>query len=217
MTKQTQSVAQLTAAMIRVLEANQARVKQMADFAAMKKAEKEARSGRYADAFKLAQSAGLLADFEQASDAAKAAIKASKGTIDRDVSNAVSQIKRFWRIILEAVEARGAVEVTVRSVHYKFTDKLDIIGKVETLNSLREVAEEVKGQGAVGADVLVKKLTLLQSKVKAADPAQANAALDAALAFFLAGKAPRKAPKQENSKVTAKAKRPAKVPAAQQA
>lgn len=220
MTKQTQSVSKLTAAFIRIMVADTERQVQLGAFANMQKEIKEARSKRYSDAFAMAKDVGCLADYEVASDAAKAAIKASRDKIDRDVSNAISQIKRFWRTILLAVETAGRVDVTVRSVHYVITDKADIIRHFETLNSLREVSEAVQGSGAVGDAVLVKKLTLLSQKVKGSDPAQANAALDAALAFFLTGKAPKKAKPAENGKVTAKSRKPqraSKPPAQQQA
>lgn len=182
---------------------------------AMKAEAKERSKGAYSIAWDIAKRAPDRVTLAECFDAAKKATKASRGHIDRDFSNAVSQINRFWETIGRAVATAGPISMEVRSVHYTFDDPATVIDKVESLNQLRECAAQTKGE-PLADSVVVKKLSLLTSHLKKAAPEQGNAALDAALAFFLAGKAP-KAPKGENSKVTAKAKRPAKVPAAQQA
>lgn len=170
---------------------------------AVQEENKAHRQGAYTAAMEFAKQCGNLALFTEATTAASKALRASKTKADPQRSNAVSQIKRFWGTIVTACEGGQPVTVTVREVSITFTDKADIIGRVDTLNQLREIHEQLVGRGSMGTDITAK-WSALEAKVREADPTTAMAALDAALAFFLAGKAPKKAKLPENGKVTGK-------------
>lgn len=215
MAKKTKAVAapmtiadQLTA----LLLADKASEALRTQFEEVKKQYGEMKGNKYAHIFNLAKRTASLAEFSEAGDEAKQRVKAVQGNIDRDVSNAVSQIKRFWSRIDSALDEQGSISITVRDVVYTAKQGDQVLAIVPTLNSLRELSEAVAKQSkplVVGDAALTKKLALLASKVSKANPEQAMAALDAALAFFLVGKAPVKA-KTATGQVRAKQKRVAK-------
>jgi hypothetical protein len=141
--------------------------------------------GKYQEVFAVAQRCTGLAQFEEVTDAVKAHMKSAGQNIDRTYSNAVSAVKRYWKLCVKhegmkvTIDKKGTEVVLSKSIK-----------QVKTFNALKACAEAAKkaleSSGTYGSMSITSKVALLQSKLKHAHKDTAEAALDAALKYFQA-------------------------------
>lgn len=147
---------------------------------------KAQQGGKYQATFAIAQRCTSLAQFEEVTGAVKAHMQGAGQNIDRTYSNAVSAIKRYWKMCAK----HEGLEVTVDKQGNKVTLRKSIKG-IKTFHMLKSMAEGAKKtletSGNYGDATLTQKVALLQSKLKHTNAETANAAIDAALAYFLVG------------------------------
>lgn len=189
------------------------------EIAELRKVIAEKQSGVYSQVFELAKKCGNRGQWEAVTEAIKAEAKAKGELIDRTYSSAVAETKRLWRMVEETAAVHGGthhVHVKTRGPG-KELKRVDLdakLSKVESFTQLRQIGEQLRGNGGGLSTSLASKKALLDEHLRKADEKTAAAALDAALAFFLVGTTPRK--KAEGPTAKAKAKKPArssKVPA----
>lgn len=147
---------------------------------------RKTQGGKYQDVFAVAQRCTGLAQFEEVTIAVKAHMKSAGQKIDRTYSNAVSAVKRYWKICA----ANDGMSVKVDKKGNMVTLRKSI-KDVKSFNMLKAAAEAAKkaleSSGNYGDASLTQKVATLQAKLKHTNKETANAALDAALAFFLVG------------------------------
>lgn len=185
----------------------------------LRKVISEKQNGMYSQVFELAKKCGNRQQFEAVTEAIKSEAKAKGELIDRTYSSAVAETKRLWKMVEETAAVHGGkyhVHVKTRGPS-KALKRIDLdakLSKVEGFTQLRQIGEQLRGNGGGLSTSLASKKALLDEHLRKADEKTAAAALDAALAFFLVGTTPRK--KAEGPTAKAKAKKPArssKVPA----
>lgn len=174
----------------------------------------EKQSGMYSQVFELAKRCGNRQQWEAVTEAIKSEAKAKGDLIDRTYSSAVAETKRLWKAVEDAVQVRGGkhhVHVKTRGPS-KALKRIDLdlkLSSVESFTQLRQVGEQLRGNGGGLSTSLASKKALLDEHLRKADEKTAAAALDAALAYFLVGTTPRK--KAEGPTAKAKAKKPART------
>ena len=152
---------------------------------------------KYAATFMFAKEAGNEKLFITVADKLKADMKARGELIDRDFSNAASAVKRYWKACREVCDLHDGKHV----VHVKQKGSKELkavtltpnLANVESFNQLKQCADALTSNGGLSSTI-AGKLSALQGRLRAADEVTANAALDAALAYFLTGTKPKKQP-----------------------
>lgn len=206
--------SELKAALLKLARQNTA-----LEIAELRKVISEKQEGVYSQVFALAKKCGNRQQWEAVTEAIKAEAKAKGELIDRTYSSAVAETRRLWGMVEDAVHVHGGkhhVHVKKRGPgkELKRVDLDTKLSKVESFTQLRQVGEQLRSNGGGLSTSLASKKALLDEHLRKADEKTADAALDAALAFFLVGTTPRK--KAEGPTAKAKAKKPArssKVPA----
>ena len=147
---------------------------------------KALQGGKYQATFEVAQRCSGLAQFEEVTGQVKSHMKDAGQNIDRTFSNAVSAIKRYWKMCVKHEGMKVKVDKQGNTVVLRKSIK-----EVKTFNMLKSMAEGAKKaletSGNYGDATLTQKVSILQSKLKHSNTEAAMAAVDAALAFFLVG------------------------------
>lgn len=172
--------------------------------------------GKYSACFDIAKATGNEKQFVSVCDEVKAEMKGRGELIDRDFSNATSAIKRHWKAIREVCELHDGKH----TVHVKQKGKKELksvtltadLRDVESFAQLRQCAEVLTSNGGLSV-TLAGKLAALQDNIRKGDEKTANAALDAALAYFLTGTKPRKQPAKTQAAKAKGATRKSRIPA----